>query len=207
MSNSEVVLETLISEARADSSALGRLLERYRPFLLAYARQRVGARLAVRSDASDIVQQTLFEAHQAFPMFQGASEPEFSAWIKRIHSHNLAEVIRKHVHVAKQSIENEQRMDSPDGSASFCWWEPAAKQSTPSQRLIKGEKALRLAEVLESLPEMQREAVRLRHLEGWHVEDIAKELDKSLAATAGLIKRGLQTLRVRMAGESSSKSI
>ena len=46
---------------------------------------------------------------------------------KRIHSRNLAEVIRKHVHVAKQSIDKEWPMDVPDGSASFCWWDPMAR--------------------------------------------------------------------------------
>lgn len=206
MSDSDVLVETLIARAREDRSALGRLLERYRPYLLNITRPRLGGRLAVRSDASDIVQQTLMDIHQAFPKFQGASEPELSAWINRIHHHNLAEAIRKHVHVAKQSIDKEQPIGNADGSASFWWREPAAKQSTPSQRLIQGEKALRLAEILESLPEMQREAVRLRHLEGWHVEKIAKELDRSLAATAGLIKRGLQALRAQMA-EQSSKSL
>ncbi len=198
MPETSLRVETIVAEARKDGSALGRLFERYRPFLLMVARQRIGPRLAVRSDASDIVQQTLEEAYQAFPMFQGTSEPEFSAWIKRIHDRNLAEAVRKHIHVAKQSIDKERPMAGLDGSASFCWWEPAANQTTPSQRMIKGEEALRLTAILESLPEMQREAVRLRHLEGWPVEQIARELDRSVPATAGLIKRGLRAMREKV---------
>ena len=42
---------------------------------------------------------------------------------------------------------------------------------------------------------VQREAVRLRHLEGWALADIARHLDRTPAATAGLIKRGMQALR------------
>jgi RNA polymerase sigma-70 factor, ECF subfamily len=55
---------------------------------------------------------------------------------------------------------------------------------------------------LESLPEIQREAVRLRHLEGWHVDRIARQLNRSLPAAAGLIKRGLAALRAKMLEES-----
>jgi RNA polymerase sigma-70 factor (ECF subfamily) len=98
----------------------------------------------------------------------------------------------------------ERPIDDPDGSASFCWREPAGSQTTPSQRLIKGEKALRLAAMLESLPEAQREAVRLRHLEGWPLERIAEALDRSVVATAGLIKRGLKRLRQQMSPDSWS---
>ena len=203
MAEDESRLDALIARAGVDKSALGQLFARYRPFLVAVARQRIGPRLAVRADASDVVQQTLAEAHQAFAGFQGATEPEFSAWIKRIHDRNLAEAVRKHVGAAKQSIDRERPIDDADASVSFRWLEPAADQTTPSQQLIKGEKALLLAEAIESLPEMQREAVRLRHIEGWGLEDIAKELDRSVVATAGLIKRGLQTLRTRMADHSS----
>jgi RNA polymerase sigma-70 factor (ECF subfamily) len=56
--------------------------------------------------------------------------------------------------------------------------------------------------MIQSLPEMQSEAVRLRHLEGLPVEEIAERLDRSAAATAGLIKRGLQKLREKMSQES-----
>ncbi len=202
MTDLDSTLEALIAKARSDGSALGQLLSRYRPFLVAIARRQIGMRLSVRADASDVVQQTLVEAHRAFPAFEGAGEPAFSVWINRILERNVQDAIRKHVGAAKQSIDREQRADALADSASFCWWEPAGDLSSPSQHLIKGERALRLAAILESLPELQREAVRLRHLEGWHVEQIARQLDRSLTATAGLIKRGLRTLRAKMAEDS-----
>jgi RNA polymerase sigma-70 factor (ECF subfamily) len=60
---------------------------------------------------------------------------------------------------------------------------------------MRAEDAERLVRALAALPEDQREAVRLRHLEGWPLTAIAEKLDRSLAAAAGLIKRGMQTLR------------
>lgn len=199
---SESTVPVLIVQARASREHLGQLLERYRPYLLLEAQRRIGPQLAVREDAWDIVQKTLTEALQAFAAFQGLTEPEFSAWIRRIHGRNLDQAVRQHVRAGKRSIRREQRLPEPTESVSFCWHEPAARQTTPSQRLIKGEKALGLAAVLASLPDAQREAVRLRHLEGWPVEQIAAQLNRSVAATAGLIKRGLQAMREQMSKDS-----
>jgi RNA polymerase sigma-70 factor, ECF subfamily len=181
--------------ARRDRSALGHLLEHYRGFLKIVAERTLDSRLAARCDASDVVQQTLARAFESFDRFRGATEPELSAWIKRIHERQLADVARRNK-ARKRSVSHE--IQAGDGSASFCWWEPTAKQSTPSQQLIRGEKALRLAALLADLPKAQRDAVCLRHLEGWSIEQIAAELNRSLPATAGLLKRGLQALRGKM---------
>jgi RNA polymerase sigma-70 factor (ECF subfamily) len=70
--------------------------------------------------------------------------------------------------------------------------------SSPSEKAIRGEEEQRLTEALTTLPADQREAIRLRHLEGWALADIARRLSRSPAATAGLIKRGMQTLRRRL---------
>jgi RNA polymerase sigma-70 factor, ECF subfamily len=194
--------DVLIVQARKDRETLGELLDRYRPFLILLAQDKIGPRLAVRCDGPDVVQQTLTEAASAFANFKGTSEPEFLAWLRRIHYHNLAEAVRKHVLADKQTIDREQRLDASGTTATFCWREPVEDQSTPSQHMIKGERALRLAAILQSLPEMQREAVRLRHVEGLPVEEVARSLNRSLAATAGLIKRGLQALRANMSKDS-----
>jgi RNA polymerase sigma-70 factor (ECF subfamily) len=194
-------LETMIRQAHEDPETLGELMERYRPFLLMVSQRNLGVASPDLS-CSDVTQQTLMEACQAFERFTGSTEPEFTAWIKRIHDHNLRDAGRKHQVARKHKLAPAQPFYTNDGSASFCWREPAAKQSSASQKMIRGEKALRLAKLMQSLPDMQREAVRLRHLEGWPVEKIARELDRSVTATAGLIKRGLQALRSRMSEES-----
>jgi RNA polymerase sigma-70 factor (ECF subfamily) len=194
-------LEVLIRRARENPETLGELMEHYRPFLLIVSRRNLGA-ASPDTSYSDVTQQTLMEACQAFDRFSGSTEPEFSAWIKRIHDHNLVDAGRKRQVARKHKLAPAQPFYSADGSASFCWREPAAEQSSASQKFLRGERALRLAELMQSLPEMQREAVRMRHLEGWPVEEIARELDRSISATAGLIKRGLKALREKMSGES-----
>jgi RNA polymerase sigma-70 factor (ECF subfamily) len=66
-----------------------------------------------------------------------------------------------------------------------------------------GEAAARLAEAIESLPEDQREAIRLRHLEGWTLEQLAVRFGRSESAVAGLLKRGLRGLRHHFRGEDN----
>ena len=57
---------------------------------------------------------------------------------------------------------------------------------------------MRLAEALANLPEAQREALVLQHWHGWSLAQIAAHLGRSHAAVAGLVKRGLQQLRIEL---------
>ncbi|NUQ64068.1 MAG: sigma-70 family RNA polymerase sigma factor [Pirellulales bacterium] len=195
-------IRELIEQARADPAALGDLLERYRSYLLLISRQQINPKIAMRSSPSDIVQESFAEAYRGFERFTGSAEPEFSAWLGRIHQHNLDDAARKHLLAKRRDAAQEKPLYSRDGSASFTWREIAADQQTPSDRVIAGEKALRLAEMLTSLPDAQREAVRMRHLEGLTLAEIAEGMERSLEAVAGLLKRGLKTLREKMSEES-----
>lgn len=67
--------------------------------------------------------------------------------------------------------------------------------SSPSQKAMRHEDALQLANALEQLPDAQRETVVLRHLQGYSLNEIAAKMDRSPTATAGLLKRGLKRLR------------
>lgn len=201
MDTSRIDVGLLIEQARHGQAELGRLLEYYRPFLLIVAESEIAPRLRAKCDPEDVVQQTLLDAAKTFPQFFGRTEPEFSAWLQRIHRNDLNDFFRK-VLAQKRDVDREQRLYESDGSASFCWNEPAAEQTTPSQRLIRGEKALRLAHLLQELTPPQRDAVRLRHLEGRSIREVAAELDCTVVAAAGLIKRGLQGLRGKMHEES-----
>ena len=58
------------------------------------------------------------------------------------------------------------------------------------------EQELRLAQALATLPEAQARALVLRHCQGFSLDDISRELDRSPDAIAGLLKRGSRQLRV-----------
>jgi RNA polymerase sigma-70 factor (ECF subfamily) len=195
-------LQRLLTNSRTDSEAADRLLELYRPVLRLIAEQMVGSGLRRREDASDIVQRTVLEAYAGFEQFEGSSEAQFSAWLKQILRRNVANLVRDN-RAAKRDVRREQYLDAAEGSVSVTWMQPAGRGTTPSQRLIKAEAALNLAQAIDDLPEQQRIAVRMRHLEGRGIDDIAAAMDKTPAAVAGLIRRGLQALRERLMGDTS----
>ena len=201
MKDDAVAADELLQQARrGDREALGRLLEAQRAALHRLAEGRLGERIEVRVDASDIIQQTFLEAHRSFQQFAGRDVRELAAWVQGILDHKVAGAIRDHTLLQKRTVRRERSLDDSKGRGTPMKQELDAGFSSPSQKAMRGEEAKRLTEALTALPADQREAVRLRHLEGWALADIARHLGRSPAATAGLIKRGMQALRRRLHG-------
>jgi RNA polymerase sigma-70 factor (ECF subfamily) len=190
--------ELLEQARRGDGEALGRLLELHRPALQHLARRQLDGRVAVRVAASDVIQQTFLEAHRRFGQFAGRGEREWAAWLRAILDHRVAGAIRDHALLQKRTVRREQSMDQGQDSEVGLKQGLDAGHSSPSQKAMRVEEVVRLEGALGALPEDQREAVRLRHLEGWALADIARRLNRTPAATAGLIKRGMQALRRRL---------
>jgi RNA polymerase sigma-70 factor (ECF subfamily) len=194
----DVAADELLHHARrGDREALGRLLEAQRTALRRLAEARLGERIEVRVDASDIIQQTFLEAHRSFQQFDGQDARELAAWLRGILDHKVAGAVRDHL-LLKRDLRREQSLDDSQGGKEPLKQQLDAGLSSPSEKAIRGEEERRLAKALTTLPADQSEAVRLRHLEGWTLADIARRLGRSPAATAGLIKRGMQALRRRL---------
>lgn len=204
MSDDDPQLTELIQSAQnGDDEAVNQLFTQYRPFLRLFAEQAVGQMIQRREDASDIVQQTELEAYRAIAEFRGTSEPEFSAWIKQILRRNVSNTVRDNW-AAKRDQRREKYLDNTDASVSVTWLTPMGNQrSMPSQHVVRAEAALQLARAMEELPDNQRTAVRMRHLEGCSLDEISAAMNKTPTAVAGLIRRGLQALRERLGGDTS----
>lgn len=169
--------------------------ENFRSYLILLARMRLGRRLQGKLDASDVVQQTLLEAHRDQAQFQGRTVAEQAAWLRQVLARNLANVVRD-LGRAKRDVERERSLQAAlDESASNLEGWLAAEQSSPSQKLERQERAVRLAAALEELPEAQREAVVLRHFHGCSLAEIAEQLNCTTAAVTGLLHRGTRSLR------------
>lgn len=74
----------------------------------------------------------------------------------------------------------------------------AAEQSSPSHHVMRVEEALRVAQGIQSLPEDQRDAVVMYYWEDCTLADVGAHLNRSAAAAAGLVHRGLKRLREHM---------
>src|SRR5438093_1072961 len=102
----------LLKQARqGDREALGRLLEARRAALHRLAKRQLDGRIAVRVDASDIIQQTFLEAHRSFPQFAGRDPRELTAWLQIILDHKVAGAIRDHTLLQKRDVHRDRSMD------------------------------------------------------------------------------------------------
>jgi RNA polymerase sigma-70 factor (ECF subfamily) len=179
-------------------------LERFRDYLLTLARVQIDPRLRSKTDPSDIVQQTLLEAHQQEKAFRGQTDGQKAAWLRRILAHNLADAMRG-FRRAKRDISQERSLQAAldQSSVKLEGW-IAAGQSSPSHQAVKNEQILEVAKVLQALPESQRVAIELHYWHGWTSAEIAEHLDRSPIAIAGLLQRGLKRLREQLRGEEKS---
>jgi RNA polymerase sigma-70 factor (ECF subfamily) len=167
--------------------------ERYRDYLLLLARLQFDPRLRGKLDPSDIVQQTLLQAHRKRDQFRGKSEVERAAWLRAILAHALADAARKYgqgVLGRERSLE----VSLEESSRRLERWLEDSHPS-PGQGLDRHEQLLRLAKALARLPDDQRQAVELRHLQGLSVAEIGQLMGRSPAAVGGLLQRGLRALR------------
>jgi RNA polymerase sigma-70 factor, ECF subfamily len=175
-------------------------LERFRAYLDLLAKLEVAPRLRDKVDLSGVVQQTLLEADQgmrAEPRSE-RTPAEVAAWLRSILSHNLADVLRK-LKARKRDFRREWSLETAlNQSASRVEQWLAAEQSSPSGQAIRQEELLKMAESLATLPDGQRRAIELHHLQGLPLGEIARQLGTTKSAVAGLLHRGLKALRIRL---------
>jgi RNA polymerase sigma-70 factor (ECF subfamily) len=182
----------------ATGDGADRGLERFHSYLLLLARVRLDPLVRAKVGASDVVQQTLLEAHRDRDQFRGRTVEELAAWLRQILARNLANVLRD-LRRDKRDVARERPLQAAlDESAARLEVWLAAEQSSPSQQAERHERAVRLAEVLEMLPENQREAVVLRHWHGCSLAEIGACLGCTTAAVTGLLHRGLRKLRQQL---------
>jgi RNA polymerase sigma-70 factor (ECF subfamily) len=172
-----------------------RRLEEQRDYLKLLARLHLDPRLRGKFDPSDAVQQTLLKAHENLEQFRGQGGPELAAWLRRILANTLTDALREFGR-GKRDVAREQSLDAAlaDSARSIeCLLGSAP--SSPSQKAMHHEELSRLARALEKLPDEQRTVIELHHLQGRSVAEIAAALDRTEAAVAGLLRRGLKRLR------------
>jgi RNA polymerase sigma-70 factor (ECF subfamily) len=174
-----------------------RSLQEFRSYLLLLARMQLDPGPRNRIDPSDIVQQTLLEAHAKAEQFQG-DDSALAAWLRQALVNNMRDAWRA-LRKDKRDIRREQALaEAVEHSSTRLSGLLTAPESSPSQRAVRNEDLLHLADALTHLPEAQREAIVRHHLQGCSLSETARSLGRTDAAIAGLLHRGLKKLRELM---------
>jgi RNA polymerase sigma-70 factor, ECF subfamily len=169
--------------------------EQFRDYLNLLARLQVGNKYLRKVDPSAVVNATLFAAERRRDELTEANTAEIAAWLRQRLAYDLADAFRA-LHREKRDIDREcsleQSLGNSDTRITQCL---EAVQSSPSERAARHERSLSLASALARLPEPQREAVELHHLQGRTISEVATMMRRSNASVAGLLRRGLKQLR------------
>lgn len=196
----------LIQRARAgQGDARDQLFALCRSYLGFVARSQVETWLRVKVDASDLVQQTMLEAHRDFDRFEGRSEKEWLGWLKKILSHNAADFVRHYRGTAKRQARREVRFRDPADSLSPGVAEPAAPVRTPSQEFLALDNELRVTAALAELPPDYQEVVLLRNLERLPFSEVAQRMGRSRPAVQMLWMRAIKKLQAALEDEGKDK--
>jgi RNA polymerase sigma-70 factor, ECF subfamily len=199
----------LIRRCRAgEEAARAELFTRYRHYLHVLAEAQLGWHLRGKCDPSDLVQQTLLEAHRDFPTFAGSQEGELLAWLRRILAHNLFNEARRFAtrgRDATREVSLEGFRAGLDHSSQILSRCLADDEPTPSELAAEREDAVRLADVLTSLPENYQRVLLLRLFEGLTAEEVAERMATTAGAVRMLQMRALEALRA-LVNESAPPS-
>ncbi|MCC5956920.1 MAG: sigma-70 family RNA polymerase sigma factor [Natronohydrobacter sp.] len=161
-----------------DPSAAAALTDLIAPRVLRYAARMLGS----REEAEDVTQEAMLRLWKIAPDWQaGLAEP--STWVFRVARNLCTDRLRRRRPMVPELP------DLPD---------PALGQDA---RLMRAARARALEAALLNLPERQREAVILRHLEGLSNPEIAAILMVGVEAVESLTARGKRRLTAILAGE------
>ena len=191
--------ECLTQARQGDAAARDRLFAACRSYVGLIARATLERRLQAKVDASDLVQQTLMDAHRDFSQFAGTTEQEWLAWLRKILAHNTGDAYR-HFAADKRQIQREFSLQSAANGGSQAdsqglWFDPASPGDTPSQIILGQEQELAVAEAISQLPDDYREVVFLRNVQRLPFDEVAVRMERSRPAVQMLWMRALHRLR------------
>lgn len=164
--------------AEGDAAAARVLVERLSPRVFRLA-QRL---LQDQAEAEDVTQEAMMRLWKIAPKWQaGIAQP--STWLHRVTVNLATDRLRRRRTVALEAIE-----------------EPNDPAPAVVDGMIATDRQQALDEALAVLPERQRVAVVLRHIEGLSNPDIAATMGIGVEAVESLTARGKRRLAALLSG-------
>lgn len=177
-------LELAVASAvKGDQTAAARVLALVRPGVVRYCRSRVGGAERVNLSADDVAQEVLIAVLSALPGYRDQGRP-FMAFVYGIASHKVADAHRGAARNKSDPVEYLPEVLSTD--------------TGPEDYLLDGEVTKAMDRLLGTLPEKQREIIRLRVVVGLSAEETAEIMDSTAGAVRVAQHRAMKLLRTRI---------
>jgi RNA polymerase sigma factor (sigma-70 family) len=166
----------LVLYANGDSSAARELAARHLPRVLGYATRLLGGD---RAEAEDVAQEVMLRLWRIAPDWR-PGEAKVSTWLYRVATNLCTD--RQRARLRRRAVGLDDAPDIADDAQSVV------------AGLEERERIAALNTALATLPERQRQAVVLRHIEGLSNPEIAGIMDIGVEAVESLTARGKRTL-------------
>jgi RNA polymerase sigma-70 factor (ECF subfamily) len=202
MDHSSGIATSLLERAGAgDADALGSLLERYRPRLTRVISFRMDRRLRGRVDAADVVQEAYLTATTRFADYLNEKNEKrmpFFLWLRFITVQKLLELHRHHLGTKARDASREVFLFNgplPCATSAVLAAQLLGKQSTPSQAVARDEMKVQLEAALNTMDDVDREVVALRHFEQLTNVEAARVLGINESAASNRYIRAIKRLK------------
>jgi RNA polymerase sigma-70 factor (ECF subfamily) len=180
--------------AQGDRLALERLLLANYDQLARRIALRLPTRLQATQAVEDILQQTFLQAFRDIGRFEPRPNASFGDWLGTVAEHRLLDAIKQHDRRKRGGGWGQVGSDNDSRLSPLLDW-IAGTDTPPSGAAARSEALHALQVAIASLESDQRDAIRLRLLEGKTLEETAQALGRSTDAVRGLVHRGKQKLR------------
>jgi RNA polymerase sigma-70 factor (ECF subfamily) len=191
-------LDQLHRASQGDARCLDQLFARYRSRLKRMVKLRLDPRVQGRVDPSDIVQEAYLETCKHLAEYLREPKLPFFLWLRFLTGQKLALAHRQHLGVHARDAGREvslYRGALPEASSAALAAQLLGKLTTPSQAAIKAELKIRIQEALNSLDELDRGVLTLRHFEHLTNAETALVLGIKESAACNRYVRALERLR------------
>lgn len=175
---------------RGERAATSRVLAVVRPVLVRYCRARLGPAGVAGVSADDVAQEVCLAVLTALPRYRDQGRP-FMAFVYGIAAHKVADVHRAGARNRADPVADLPEAPSPAHG--------------PEQQALDADAAARVADLLDVLPERQREVVVLRLVVGLSAEETARTLDTTAGAVRVAQHRALARLRHELAARAGEQ--
>ena len=186
------VATSLSQSHRGNKAALQNLLSHYRSYLSLLARLRMNRGLQVRVDASDVVQETQFEAARRMRDFLDREPMPFGVWLRKMAHERLLNIRRQHLGAKRRAAQREVAL--PDRTSLQIAGQLLGGGTTPSRQLGRRELARRVRRAVAELPLADRQILLMRYFEGLSYEEVGYILE--IDPATAMKRQGRAVLRL-----------
>jgi len=164
-SDEEILAAVKALQGGASSAAFEVIFRRYYPSLFKFFANRP----ALREEAEDLAQATLFRAYERIGLYTPDAEASFAAWLRTISENIWKNAVRERL-AAKRVLPGEPT--EPAVESGIAIDAPDARPN-PQELLLAHERTRVLREAIESLPDGMRRCTELRLFADLKYQEIA----------------------------------